>query len=96
MSEALDRERNRVFIAVKNGRMAPEEAEALAKEKGFERFEATPDPSAFDPMTEAEWTLPMAAAWFIWRSPDAVRDQWDLARKGWKKWVPRPTSPPAV
>jgi hypothetical protein len=33
---------------------------------------------------EAEfWTLPMAAAWFLWRDPQAVRDQWNVATKRW-------------
>ena len=32
----------------------------------------------------------MAAAWFIWRSQDAVRDQWNPGRMGWRMWVPLP------
>src|SRR5271165_1763764 len=58
-----------------------------AKANGREPFEKRPDVSALDPMKEELWTLPMAAAWFIWRSPQAVRDQWNLARKSWTKWI---------
>jgi hypothetical protein len=32
----------------------------------------------------------MAAAWFVWRSKDAVRDQWNPGRRGWRMWVPFP------
>ena len=33
------------------------------------------------------WTLPMAAAWFTWRSRHAVQHQSKSARLGWKRWV---------
>ena len=40
----------------------------------------------------------MAAAWFIWRSRDAVRDQWNPARDGWIKFfrLPRRIPPPPL
>ena len=50
---------------------------------GFEPFPPFPNIAEFDPMGEQEWTLPMAAAWFIWRSVDAVRDQWIHFRRSW-------------
>lgn len=31
----------------------------------------------YDPMREATWSLPMVAAWVVWRTPDAVRFEWD-------------------
>jgi hypothetical protein len=85
-----DSERDRLFRQVRYGHLSPGEAEELLKTRGLKPFEERPDPSNFDPMTAEEWTLAMAAAWFTWRSIDAVRDQWDPARKGWRKWVPLP------
>jgi hypothetical protein len=38
---------------------------------------------AFDPKRALNWTLPMAAAWFIWRDFEAVHDQWKLATRRW-------------
>jgi hypothetical protein len=80
MNETLDRERTRIILDVQNGRLTPEEAEALAEKMGLDAFEKAPDPLIFDPDEKKHWTLPMAAAWFIWRSADAVRDQMDGAR----------------
>jgi len=81
------RERKALNREVRYGQTTPAEADAILEEWGQKPFQARPDPSRSDPMAEAEWTLPMAAAWFIWRSPDAVRDQWNVARNGWRKWV---------
>jgi hypothetical protein len=54
-------------------------------------IEAMPEFANFDPQLADVWTLPMAAAWFIWRSYDAVRDQWKVATGKWK-----PDSDPPV
>jgi hypothetical protein len=79
-------ERNDVIDRVKHLSMSPWEAERWAEENGLEPFSKRPDPTNFDPMREPQWTLPMAAAWFLWRSPDAVRDYWDDFRKSWSVW----------
>jgi hypothetical protein len=71
---------------VRNGRITPEDAEKWAKDQGQEPFERKPVLPADEIMALEKWTAPMAAAWFIWRSPDAVRDQWDKARQGWTIW----------
>ena len=71
---------------VRNGRVTPEDAEKWAKDQGLEPFERKPVLPADEIMALEKWTAPMAAAWFIWRSPDAVRDQWDKARQGWTIW----------
>ena len=71
---------------VANGRITPEEAEKWARDQGLEPFARKPDVPADEIMALEKWTAPMAAAWFIWRSPDAVRDQWDKARQGWTIW----------
>ena len=54
-----------------------------ARSQAFLRTNLTP---AADVMALDYWTAPMAAAWFIWRAPDAVRDQWDRGRQGWTIW----------
>jgi hypothetical protein len=38
----------------------------------------------FDAEKSETWTLLMAAAWFIWRSYEAVQDQWKVATGEWK------------
>jgi hypothetical protein len=74
------------ILEVGKGRLTPEEAERWAKDHGLESFARKPLVSAAEAMALEKWTAPMAAAWFIWRSPDAVRDQWSNARRGWKIW----------
>jgi hypothetical protein len=37
-----------------------------------------PDATQFDPLKLAYWDLPMALSWIIWRTPEAVRSQWEL------------------
>ena len=43
-----------------------------------------PEFERFDAEGAERWTLPMAAAWFIWRSYEAVHDQWRIATGRWK------------
>jgi hypothetical protein len=90
MAMAPDSKRKSLLHRVKYGRLSPSEAESLLKQSGSKPFERRPDLSAFDPWGLEEWTLPMAAAWFVWRSKDAVRDQWNPGRRGWRMWVPLP------
>jgi hypothetical protein len=75
MNENGDRERDRVCAQVEANERTPQEAEAWAASKGQSPFESRPDVSGFDPSKEYRWTLPMAAAWCIWRDYEAVRDQ---------------------
>jgi hypothetical protein len=91
MTPEESRNREALYREVEYGRRSSAEADTQLKKWGqrpFQRRRA--DLSSLDPMTEAEWTLPMAAAWFIWRSHDAVRDQWNPTRQGWQKWVRTP------
>lgn len=82
------RDRKALCREVEYGQISPAEADAELVELGQKPFQSRRlDLSTIDPMTEAEWTLPMTAAWFIWRTSDAVRDQWNPARVGWRKWV---------
>ena len=82
--------REELYRKVERQRLSPVEADDRLRQLGLKPFESRFDQSNFEPMQEEEWTLPMATAWFIWRSCDAVRDQWDPARKGWRKWVRTP------
>ena len=68
MASEGNRDRKVLYRDVEYGRLSPAEAEGRLRQLGLKPFESRPDPSHFDPMTEAEWTLPMAAAWFIWRA----------------------------
>jgi hypothetical protein len=71
---------------VANGQITREKAEKWARAEGLAPFAFKPDVPATEAMALEYWTAPMASAWFIWRSPDAVRDQWDKARQGWTVW----------
>jgi hypothetical protein len=71
---------------VRQGRLTPQAAEIWAKDHGLEPFERKPFVPPAEAMALEMWTAPMTAAWFIWRSPDAVRDQWDKARLGCRIW----------
>jgi hypothetical protein len=94
MTTEESRDRQALYREVQHERISPAAADAQLRQWGQRPFQSRQDPIIFDPMTEPEWTLPMAAAWFIWRSAEAVRDQWNPAREGWRKWVqiPKPGS----
>jgi hypothetical protein len=78
---------------VANGRISPEEAEKWAENRGLAPFASKPEVPATEVMALEYWSAPMVGAWFIWRSPDAVRDQWDKAREGWTIWKRIPRRP---
>jgi hypothetical protein len=69
--------RDTLFDDVSYGRMTPEEAEAAAKKHGLKPLQEIPDPALFNPMEEPTWTLAMAVAWIVWRTPETVRENWD-------------------
>jgi hypothetical protein len=75
---------------VMRGRLTPDQAEAEARRLGLEPLASEPDKGAFDPMKEADWTLPMAAAWIAYRTPAAVRDWWDKYRQECWVWQFKP------
>lgn len=66
---------------VRSAQITPEDAEDWLREWPHEvpedpfRFE--PDPTKFDPLRETYWSLGMATAWVLWRSMDAVREEWE-------------------
>ncbi len=82
--------KSRAFGLVQNGEMTPEEAEAEAKRLGVGPLRKVADPAQFDPTSKATWTLAMAVAWIVWRTPDAVRENWDDYRRECFDWEPAP------
>ncbi len=86
-----DRRRDTLFDDVRYGRLSPDEAEAEAQRLGVGPLVRQPDPAGFDPLREAHWTVAMAVAWIAWRTPDQVRDAWDVYRAkrcrwGFRRW----------
>ena len=61
-------------------------AEAEATRLGLSPLATCPDANQFDPMGELQWSLPMAVAWIVWRSPDGVREHWDAYRQECLDW----------
>ena len=78
--------RTELLDRASRGEITPEEAEAEAARLGFLPFARTPDPAKLNPMTESWWTLAMAAAWIIWRTPTAVRRVWHEYRREKIEW----------
>jgi hypothetical protein len=85
-------ERRTILEQVRRLSLSPSEAERWAEQRKLEPFAKRPNIAANDPMTELHWTLPMAAAWFLWRSREAVRDHSDEYRRSWTVWrrIPGP------
>ena len=69
------------------GLSTPEEIEAELAAKGLPALAFAPDPARFDPIAQPWWTLPMAAAWIIWRTPHAVRRVWHEYRRKTRQWI---------
>ncbi len=80
--------RDDLLEQVRLGTLTPGQAELAAREAGLGPLAPEPDPARFDPMAELRWTLPMAVAWIAWRSPDAVREQWNAYRAERRVWRP--------
>jgi hypothetical protein len=81
--------RDTLLTRVNYGELTPQQAELEASRLGIEPFELHPDPTDFDPIKEATWSLVMALAWIMWRTPAAVREMWNVYREGFRFWVPR-------
>jgi hypothetical protein len=80
--------KDNILERVRLGKISPCDAEQQASQLGIVLSHA-PDPPAFDPLQEREWTLPMTASWVIERSLDAVRERSDRYRVETRDWVPR-------
>jgi hypothetical protein len=77
-----------VIQIVEDGLFSPEQAEKWAEDHKYPPFAPGPvDSPAGSETDHQSWTLPMAAAWFTWRSRRAVHHQSKSARIGWKRWV---------
>lgn len=75
-----------VLGLAQNGIVAPDEAEAMAEQWGLPPFQESPSTARFDPLAQAAWTLPMVLAWLAWRTPEAVRKEWDGYRRECWQW----------
>jgi len=86
-----DADAKAILAKVRNGELSPQAAEEWATSHDLPPFAGKPGPQGLDPMTEPLWTIPMALAWFIWRTRDAVIETTDEYRRHWRKWsiVPR-------
>ena len=78
--------RQKILKRVRDGEITPEQAEAEAAKLGLKPLARTPGPTALDPMREVWWTLAMAAAWIVWRTPHAVRRVWPAYLFGIWEW----------
>lgn len=78
--------RDEILDRVSRGEITPYEAEDQAARLGLPPFAHTPDLAQFNPMSEPWWTLGMAAAWIIWRTPTAVRRVWSDYRREVTAW----------
>lgn len=79
--------RDALIAQVISGQITREEAEAQAARLGLRAIEYRPDPLDFDPMKERFWTPAMAAAWIAYRTPNAVRENWDVYRLKCAHWI---------
>ena len=79
-------ERDALIVDVLDGRKTPDEAEADARRLGLDPLASSPDPALFDPMEVPSWTLLMAIAWIVWRSPNKVREWWAEYRVQCLEW----------
>jgi hypothetical protein len=82
-----DADAKAILAKVRDGELSPQAAEEWATTRRRPPFAGKPDPQGLDPMTEPLWTIPMALAWFIWRTKDAVIETMDEYRQNWRKWT---------
>jgi hypothetical protein len=72
--------------AVVVGRLTPEQADAELVRSGWPPLTYRPDPTYFNAMDKPRWSLVMALAWIMWRTPEAVRDFWFNYNLGFLEW----------
>jgi hypothetical protein len=79
-------DRDILITKVQHGELTPHEAEREATRLGLGPFTHTPNPSDFDPLREATWSLPMMLACVEYGTTDAVREMWDPYREKFRYW----------
>lgn len=62
------------------------EVEAMAKRWTLPPISIDPGPT-YPVLELSVWSLPMAVAWIVWRTPEAVCEQWDDYRKKCWDWI---------
>ncbi len=83
--EPFSFEEQNLLNQVREGKLAPEQAEHINSEAGRKPLAREPDPVGWNPDAEDFWTLAMAVAWVAWRSTDRVREFWDEYQEA--RWV---------
>jgi hypothetical protein len=82
-----DERRHALLEQVLCGRISPQDAENKANELGLGGFSGYSDPCSFSIMEEDVWTIDMALAWIVWRTPKKVVEHWSAYRRtcwGWQ------------
>lgn len=85
---SLEELRQDLIVAVEHGEISPEAAELKVREMGLDGFSRYPNPSAFSAMAQDVWSLDMALAWIIWRTPEKVEEYWVDSRAKSMGWQP--------
>lgn len=79
-------ERKLLQDQVRDGKMSPAKAEAKAQRLGCAPLIPVADPACHDLTNEPSWTVPMALAWIMWQTEEAVRRHSDTWRQQQLKW----------
>ena len=82
-----DADAKAILAMVRNGELSPQAAEEWATTRDRPPLRASRTRHELDPMTDPLWTIPMALAWFIWRTKDSVIETTDEYRGNWRKWT---------
>lgn len=90
-----DRLRQRLFEALRVGRLSLDEANALAAEAGT-NLNPSDDPANYDPSELLYWSMPMALSWVTFRSYFAVRSAWGHFKSSQYDWKFTGPSIPAL
>lgn len=83
--------RETLLDQVRRGTATPRQAELAALSAGIDLLgNGSTSGQNLDPMTEPWWTFAMTIAWIAWRTPDAVRDNWEQYTLSRLRWVQVP------
>lgn len=85
---ANDMLRKLLLKQVREGSITPRQAELSALTSGIDLLgNGSTSGQSLDPMIEPWWTFAMTIAWIAWRTPDAVRDNWEQYTLSRSRWV---------
>ena len=90
-----DKLRQRLFEALRVGRLSLDEANALAADAGT-KLNPSDDPANYDASELLHWSMPMALSWVTFRSFFAVRSAWGHFKNSQYEWKRTGPSLPAI